>query len=937
MLLVDLKPLIERLNPYCRTALENAVGACVARRHDDVAVEHLLARLCDEPSADVALLLRASGADAARLRRQADAALDARPAGGGGRPAFAPSLLALLQDAWLIASLELGETQIRSAAVLAAAVARAARQPSRGGDDMLQSLRRDALVARFAHACAQSIESRGPGARDAAPGDANDTPGAHDASSAIARYCEDFTAKARAGRIDPVFGRDAQIRQIVDILARRRKNNPVCVGEPGVGKTAVVEGLALRIAEGDVPAALRHATLLGLDLGLLQAGASVKGEFEQRLKRVIAEIHASQAPVVLFVDEAHTLIGAGGPAGASDAANLLKPALARGELRTIAATTWSEYKKYFEKDAALARRFQPVKLDSPDVATSVMILRGLKERYQDAHGVTIRDDALVAAAELSERYITGRQLPDKAIDLLDTACARVKVHQQTKPAALEDAERAIQALERERRALRRDLAERCAPDTPRVADIDRELAALSARADALSEAWAAQRDAAQALVEARRACRAIADAAEAAETASASGVAGVAGVAAAADVAPGAEASADARERAARALADATHRFEHARRDAPLVRIDVDPEAIADVVADWTGIAAGKLRRDRANVMLRLADTLKGRIRGQDHAIEQISEAVKAGAAGVHDPRRPLGVFLLAGPSGTGKTETALAVADALFGDERSIVVVNMSEFQERHDVSRLIGSPPGYVGYGEGGMLTEAVRQRPYSVVLLDEVEKAHPDVLNLFYQVFDKGSLCDGEGKEVDFANTVIFLTSNLGADVIADLAARGGRPDPDAMRAAIRPALSRHFKPALLARMTEIPYATLAPDTLADIARRKLERIAARVAAQHATRVVYDEAVVAHVAARCTEVESGARSVDFILQRHVLPALAQHVLVCAGDATPMAAIRIAIDANGRFVVSTDEPACSGGRNAADALDGPDASDTPNAPNAR
>ncbi|MGC3029265.1 type VI secretion system ATPase TssH [Burkholderia sp. DN3021] len=927
MLLVDLKPLIEQLNPYCRTALENAVGACVARRHDDVSVEHLLARLCDEPSADIALLLRASGADAARLRRQADAALDARPTGSGGRPAFAPSLLALLQDAWLIASLELGDTHIRSAAVLAAAVARAARQPSHTGDDVLQALRKDALVACFPSACAQSIESR-----------SGDAGAARDASSAIARYCEDFTAKARAGRIDPVFGRDAEIRQIVDILARRRKNNPVCVGEPGVGKTAVVEGLALRIVEGDVPTTLRHATLLGLDLGLLQAGASVKGEFEQRLKRVIAEIRASQSPVVLFVDEAHTLIGAGGPAGASDAANLLKPVLARGELRTIAATTWSEYKKYFEKDAALARRFQPVKLDSPDVATSVMILRGLKDRYQDAHGVTIRDDALVAAAELSARYITGRQLPDKAIDLLDTACARVKVSQQTKPVALEDAERAIQALERERRALRQDLAERCAPDTPRIAEIDRELAALAARTVALRDAWAAQREAVQALVDARRTCRALADAVgaagagetdagtEALETADGAetndiGVAAAvppvgthAGPPAPATRNPNAKTRAashtDARESASHALADATRRFEHVLRDARLVRIDVDADAIADVVADWTGIAAGKLRRDRANVTLRLADTLKRRIRGQDHAIEQIAQAVKTGVAGVHDPRRPLGVFLLAGPSGTGKTETALAVADALFGDERSIVVVNMSEFQERHDASRLIGSPPGYVGYGEGGMLTEAVRQRPYSVVLLDEVEKAHPDVLNLFYQVFDKGWLSDGEGKEVDFANTVIFLTSNLGAHAVAELAARDPHPDPDTMRAAIRPTLSRHFKPALLARMTEIPYVTLAPDTLADITRLKLERIAARVAAQHATRVVYDDAVVAHIAARCTEVESGARNVDFVLQRHVLPALAQHVLVCAGDETPAAAIRVAVDADGRFVVSADAP---------------------------
>ncbi|WP_323117722.1 type VI secretion system ATPase TssH [Burkholderia alba] len=875
MLLVDLKPLIEHLNPHCRNALESAVGACVARRHDDVTVEHLLARLCDDPSNDVALLLRSGGVDVAHLRRQADAALDALPTGDGGRPAFAPSLLGLLQDAWLIASLDLGETRVRSAAVLAAAAARAARQPSAGRDDVLRALRKDALLEHYAHACAQSIETVRPGGPDASRGGRGE-PGA------IARYCEDFTEKARAGRIDPVFGRDEEIRQIIDILARRRKNNPVCVGEPGVGKTAIVEGLALRIVEGDVPESLRDATLLGLDLGLLQAGASVKGEFEQRLKRVIAEVGASDTPIVLFIDEAHTLIGAGAQAGSSDAANLLKPALARGELRTIAATTWREYKQYFEKDAALARRFQPVKLDSPDVATSVLILRGLKDRYQEAHGVTIRDDALIAAAELSDRYIIGRQLPDKAIDLLDTACARVKVRQQTRPAALEDAERAIQALERERAALRLDLADRRAPDTPRVAAIGHELAALSRRVDTLRDAWAAQRDAARALACARHDCRTLAP--------------------------RDAAAPADARERADRALADATRRFEAAQRDDALIRIDVDPGAVADVVSDWTGIAAGKLRRDRATGLLRLADTLKQRIHGQDHAIEQIADAIRTGAAGVHDPRRPLGVFLLAGPSGVGKTETALAVADALFDDERSIVTVNMSEFQERHDTSRLIGSPPGYVGYGEGGMLTEAVRQRPYSVVLLDEAEKAHPDVLNLFYQVFDKGSLSDGEGKEVDFANTVIFVTSNLGAAAIADLDAAAPRPDAATMLTAIRPALSRHFKPALLARMTAIPYATLAPDTLTGIARMKLERIVKRVAAQHATTIIHDDAVVAHVAGGCTEPESGARDVDLVLQRHVLPAIAQQILIGAENGSPAAALRLSVAADGRFVVSPD-----------------------------
>ncbi|KML54621.1 hypothetical protein VL15_20805 [Burkholderia cepacia] len=875
MMMVDLKPLIEQLNPYCRTSLESAVGSCVARRHCDITVEHLLVKLCDESAADATLLLRAHDVDVALLRRQTNAALDALPIGNGDRPAFARSLIELLQDAWLIASLELGQAKIRSAAVLAAAVARAARQPSSSNDDVLKSLRKDSLLAQFGDVCAQSAESTRSNMADAK------LERTGDAQSAIARYCEDLTEKARAGRIDPVFGRDAEIRQIVDILARRRKNNPVCVGEPGVGKTAVVEGLALRIVEGDVPTSLRNTTLLGLDLGLMQAGASVKGEFEQRLKDVMTEINASETPVVLFIDEAHTLIGAGGQAGTSDAANLLKPALARGELRTIAATTWSEYKKYFEKDAALARRFQPVKLDSPDVATAVLILRGLKDRYQDAHGVTILDDALVAAAELSDRYITGRQLPDKAIDLLDTACARVKTRQQTKPTALEDAERAIQALERERRSLQDDLDGRRSADGPRFAEIADELVMLSARADTLRHAWAAQCDAARTLIGARNAYRAM----------------------------PHEDAAAS--KQAERTLADAICHFAHTQRDGALVQIDVCPEVIADVVSDWTGIAAGKIRGDRADVMLRLADTLKRRIRGQGPALEQIAEAVRMGTVGLHDPRRPLGVFLLAGPSGVGKTETALAVADALFGDERSIVVVNMSELQERHDVSRLIGSPPGYVGYGEGGRLTEAVRQRPYSVVLLDEVEKAHPDVLNLFYQVFDKGTLSDGESKEVDFANTVIFLTSNLGADTIADLDATTSRPDATTMLAAIRPTLSCHFKPALLARMTVIPYATLAPNVLGDVVRLKLERIAARVSIQHSMRLVYDDTVVAHVAARCTEVETGARNVDFILQRHVLPTLAQQILVRADNSTPAAEIRLTVAEDGRFDISFTEHA--------------------------
>ncbi|SFU61577.1 type VI secretion system protein VasG [Polaromonas sp. YR568] len=881
MLLVELKPLVGRLNAFTKQALEDGVGLCVSRSHYEITVEHLLAKLFDNVQADVALLLRQNGVDAALVKRGIDRALEDMRTGNAGKPAFSPLLLELMQDAWLIASVNLGEARIRSGAILLAFLARASYYATGDYAEPLRALNRESLLSGFGATCGASIEET-PGAGEGGGAGGGQAAGGGE-GSAIARFCENFTDKARNGKIDPVFGRDKEIRQMVDILARRRKNNPICVGDPGVGKTAVVEGLALRIVDGDVPDSLKDVTILGLDMGLLQAGASVKGEFENRLKGVITEVKGSAKPIILFIDEAHTLIGAGGQAGTSDAANLLKPALARGELRTIAATTWAEYKKYFEKDPALARRFQPVKLDEPDLATAVIILRGLKEKYEDVHRVVMRDDAIVAAAELSSRYITGRQLPDKAVDLLDTACARVKVLQSAKPDVLEDKERQMQALEREQRGLERDRDNHQPVDSERLGAIAGLVSTLAAEAAVLKAEWDKQKSAADALLAARAACQA----------------------AKAADATP---AEFDA---LSQKVAEAGKAFEAAQGANPLVRIDVDPDVVAKVVSDWTGIPVGKMLRDQAESVMRMESVLTARIRGQDHAMHQITEVLKTAKSGLRDPQQPLGVFLLAGPSGVGKTETALSVADILFGDEKSTVIVNMSEFQEKHNVSRLIGSPPGYVGYGEGGVLTEAVRQRPYSVVLLDEVEKAHLDVLNLFYQVFDKGMLSDGEGKEIDFSNTVIFLTSNLATDVITEMTAGEDKPDAATLLSAIRPILSAHFKPALLARMTVIPYFTLAQDALAGIVRLKLNKIVQRLAHNNKMAFTYSDAVVQQIAARCTEVETGARNVDFILRSSIMPLMSQGILSRMSTGEQPGSVSLEVGADGEFAVQFQDKA--------------------------
>ena len=893
MQVVEFAPLVSRLNTSCRGALENAAGTCLSRTHYEITVEHLMARLLEDPMGDVQLILKQAGIDPGRVMRALDQTIESFKTGNGGKPQFSPLLPELFADGWLIASVELFENRIRSGALFAAFVSRLSFYGIDSYTKLLDGLNKEKVMGLLGQVAATSREAgesgpmgneTGSGAGAAAQGDK--------AGSALQRFCEDFTAKARAGKIDPVFGRDPEIRQMVDILARRRKNNPICVGDPGVGKTAVIEGLAVRVIEGDVPDILKDVTILGLDMGALEAGAGVKGEFENRLRGVINEIKASTKPILLFIDEAHTLIGAGGSAGTNDAANLLKPALARGELRTIAATTWSEYKKYFEKDPALARRFELVKLDEPSVEMTVQILRGLKSRYEEVHQVIVRDDALHAAAELSHRYITGRQLPDKAIDLFDTACARIKVNLSSKPDFIEDRERKLQMLEREKLGLLRDQDNGVGVDLERLAAIAAEQESISETLAGLQARFDQELQAARSVVSLRQ---------ERAQLKK-----GVAVSADATQEASDQTATPRTLDQVEQEIRAAEAVLAELQSKEKLVFIEVAPDTIAKVVSDRTGVPLGKMMRDHAASALALEQSLEARIKGQGHAIAAISEVLKSASSGLRDPDQPMGVFLLAGPSGTGKTETALSVADMMFGGEQSIVTINMSEFQEKHTVSRLVGSPPGYVGYGEGGVLTEAVRQRPYTVVLLDEVEKAHLDVVNLFYQVFDKGILSDGEGREINFRNTVVFLTSNLALDVITELCSGDERPDPSVVMSAVRPILSNHFKPALLARMTVIPFYTLPKDALRGIVDLKLKKVINRMAANNKIALEITTPARDAITARCTEVETGARNIDFILKGTVLPLLSNSLLESMAKNTNPATAKLDVDAAGEFVAT-------------------------------
>lgn len=868
MFLVNYKALFKRLNSTCTKALESGASLAISRGHYEISVDHLLLRLLEDNSSDMLLVFKAQGVPYGPLIRAVNKNLDKRKSGNSGRPVFSPLLVNWIQDAWLLGSVETGASRLRSGHLLTALLLQPERYEAAEYVPIIKLLDRQAVREKLDELTEGSSERSSSSPADIADGPAANAAGsgASSASSdaggessgvdnALARFTTDFTDLARSGKIDPVLGREREIRQMVDILCRRSKNNPIIVGEPGVGKTALVEGLALGIARGEVPELLRNVELRSLDLGLLQAGAGVKGEFEARLTAVIKEVKSSPKPIILFIDEAHTIIGAGNSAGGTDAANLLKPALARGELRTVAATTWSEYKKYFEKDAALTRRFQVVKVDEPDRDSAIVMLRGLAEKLRNAHKVHIRDDAVVAAVDLSTRYISGRLLPDKAVDLLDTCAARVKVALTSPPAELETAIQRVEALERARTALLEDY--RLAGETtgPALEEVEVELKTTLETRDKLQTRWQREQEAAHALLEVRKRPRD----------------------------------DAEPTEDSATEVRSAIARLKESRDENSLVPIEVDPEVVASVVADWTGIPLGKMVRDDLAAINSFDEKMRARIRGQEPAVEAISKRIRNARAGLQDPRQPMGVFLLVGPSGTGKTETTLSVADLLFGGERFMCVINMSEFQEKHTVSRLIGSPPGYVGYGEGGVLTEAVRQRPYSVVLLDEVEKADPEIMNLFYQVFDKGMLADGEGRVIDFRNTIIFMTSNLGTDVTMHLY-KSGVTDSESLQRALKPSLTRHFKPALLARMTVVPFVPIGPEVLRQIVDLKLGQVAARLEERHGTRLIFAPEVPDAIAERCQEVDSGARNVDHIVRERLLPILAGKVLeAMAGEQMP------------------------------------------------
>jgi type VI secretion system protein VasG len=897
--------LISKLNETCKSALLGASQYAKRNTHYEVDLEHLLFRLCQSSDADVPHVCRYFAIDPDGIVKDLIGVLDRVPRGNSRSeyPYQSPRLLELLSEAWNVASVEYNETQVRSAHLLLALLSTdnlsryILKSSPRLGNISVETLRSELFTI-----CKGSSEDLS-GFRGAAAGKAaarqsgqqpqpvtNGQPSAQQGgkASALDQFTVDLTAQARGGRIDPVLGRDHEVRQIIDILTRRRQNNPILTGEAGVGKTAVVEGFALRIAGGDVPPSLKNVELRTLDLALLQAGAGMKGEFENRLKSVIAEVKASPVPIILFIDEAHTMIGAGGSAGTGDAANLLKPALARGELRTIAATTWSEYKKYFEKDAALARRFQVVKIDEPGEDQACVMLRGMKATLEKHHKVIILDEGITAAVRLSRRYISGRHLPDKAVSVLDTACARISLAQNATPGALEDAHREIASLDTEIRILERESASGSVHEE-RLRILTESRERNVARAAELTESLERERTLVSKIIELRGKIEEMAFARkEVHATVPAPVTVPPESNGALAESSPsaGSDLSSDGplgelaskREELARLNTElATQQGEQ-----PMVRPYVDEEAVAEVIASWTGIPVGKMLKDEIQTVLRLEKILAQRIIGQDHALEAISQRIHIARAGLDDPRRPIGVFLLVGPSGVGKTETALALADTLYGGQQNLVVINMSEYQEPHSISGLKGSPPGYVGYGEGGVLTEAVRRKPYCVILLDEMEKAHIDVMELFYQVFDKGFMEDAEGREVDFKNTVILMTSNAAsAQLMALCSASEERPDPELVVETISPELRRIFKPALLGRLVTVPYYPIDDASLHRIIRLKLNYIAGRLEASYRAALAYSDDLVEAIAERCTEVESGARNIDHILTGTILPDISTRIL--------------------------------------------------------
>ena len=909
---VSLKSLVGRMDDITRSSLEAAAGLCLSRTHYDIEIEHFLLKLLDQQDSDLHRILKHFGVDKSRFTTELNRALDKLKTGNARTPAFSPSLVKMFTSAWTIGSLEFAGSQIRSGFALVALLSdddlsRLAKDFSRE----LQMIQPETLRREFFNVVVGSPEDS-VAASAGLPGTGTVAPGtgvaANSKSPNLDQYTVNLTENAKNGKIDTVLGRDSEIRQIVDILMRRRQNNPILTGEAGVGKTAVVEGFALRVAQGDVPPPLRNVVVRTLDLALLQAGAGIKGEFENRLKGLIEEVKKSPVPIILFIDEAHTMIGAGGQAGQNDAANLLKPALARGELRTIAATTWSEYKKYFEKDPALARRFQVVKVEEPTEAQCMVMLRGIVGALEKHHKVRVLDEGVTSAVKLSHRYLAGRQLPDKAVSVLDTACARLALGQNATPSAIEDLRRQLDDMEVQERVLRRESATG-ADHSERIDQLLAHKTSVSENLAQLEGKWEKTKGLVEQIREIRNQLEAHADGKHASpSTGKGGGGVAVASGDGSSAMAPSngstAVATADETAELRDKLARLTKELDEVQGETALMQVCVDGPIVGQVISGWTGIPLGKMIKDEIGIVLELHKHLARRVIGQDHSLSLISQRIQTGRASLDDPGKPLGVFMLVGPSGVGKTETALALADLLYGGEHNLITINMSEFQEAHTVSTLKGSPPGYVGYGEGGVLTEAVRRRPYSVVLLDEVEKAHPDVLELFYQVFDKGMMEDGEGREIDFKNTIIILTTNACTDQLAKLTADPETmPSSDGILKAIKPELNKIFKPAFLGRMVIIPYFPIRDENLKKIVELKLGKIKRRMQDNHKIQLQYEQDVIDEVAKRCTEVESGARNVDNILTNTLLPDISRQLLTSIAEGQKLSSVRVSIGTDGSF----------------------------------
>ncbi|KRE12855.1 ClpV1 family T6SS ATPase [Bosea sp. Root483D1] len=887
---ISLEAVTGKLNRVGYEAFIQALRQAKGAGNRNVELAHWLAQILQRRSTDIGLTAQHYGLDMARLATDIGGVIEGFRKNETEMPGVANNVVDVLDRGWHYATLFFGETQIRTGHVLVAALkSLELKRALTAISKEFGKIPVEEVAAGHAKIWKDSEEENlrpmdGSGLRAAG------TPGAEQAegakgTTALDRFSQDLTEKARSGTMDPILGRDDEIRQVIDVLMRRRQNNPILTGEAGVGKTAIAEGFAQRIVAGDVPPPLRGVKVCALDIGLMQAGASMKGEFEQRLRSVIDEVQSSPTPVILFIDEAHTLIGAGGPAGTGDAANLLKPALARGTLRTVAATTWSEYRQYFEKDPALTRRFQPVQVDEPDVLRCCTMLRGLIGPMEKHHKVRISDAAIVAAVQLSSRYIPARQLPDKAVSLLDTACARVAISQTATPAAIEDARVAISALEKEKLALIADKDLGDATDE-RLGKIEEENAELTTKLAALEADWASE----LALVEEITLLRGKLGEKPAGEAPAADGETPAEAAPAEAPVDPEATRASLKDKFTTLGAIDPANRMIYAH---------VDEQSVASVVSDWTGIPVGRMVKDEIETVLNLAATLNKRVVGQGHGIGMIAKRIETNRAKLDNPNKPIGVFMLCGPSGVGKTETALALAESLYGGEQNVITINMSEFQEAHTVSTLKGAPPGYVGYGEGGRLTEAVRRKPYSVVLLDEVEKAHPDVHELFFQVFDKGQMEDGTGRRIDFKNTLIILTSNVGTDEIMRMAGdENSRPDVEELAVALRPALLKVFPPALIGRLVTIPYYPLSGEMLGGIVRLQLGRIGKRLRDNHNAAFVYDDAVVEHIVAQCNDPDSGGRMIDNIITNSMLPALSRSILNLQLEKKPLAEAKVTVE---------------------------------------